>query len=63
MNENTLEAKMLIAKDTKKEFDYNKSSGEWFWSNRGEGNYPTGPFPTFYQALCDAVEPYETGDQ
>jgi hypothetical protein len=52
-----LEQMMLVSKDTKKEFSYNKHFGKWSWKNRGE-NESNGEFDSFFQALSDAVEPY-----
>jgi predicted alpha/beta superfamily hydrolase len=52
-----LERMMLVSKDTKKEFSYNKHSGKWSWKNRDEEE-STGEFDSFFQALSDAVEPY-----
>ena len=54
-----LERYQQIAKDTKKEFHYSKDQGVWFWTDRGEA-LPTDPqpCPQFWDALCDAVEPY-----
>lgn len=52
-----LEELELIAADTRKEIRYNKYIGDWSWSNRGEETW-YGGFPTRYDALYDAVEPY-----
>lgn len=54
----TLERYMQIAQDIKKEFVYHKTSGEWYWYDRGSEDDQYGPFLTFWDALLDVVEPY-----
>lgn len=60
-----LEQRMLIAKDIKKEFYYNKFNGLWYWHDRGEENIENydGPYYTFWDALCDATSPYYPGEE
>ncbi len=56
-----LERMMQIAEDIKKEFQYAKDTGNWFWVDRDEVDNADafqGPFDTFLAALEDAVEPY-----
>lgn len=58
-----VERLMQIARDIKKEFTYNKSSGVWYWYDRGEEtDEMNGPFPTFLHALHDATSPYTEPD-
>jgi hypothetical protein len=57
MTEQHLEEMELIAMDTKKEFTYNKHTGEWFWADKGS-ELLVGSFKTRLEALQDAVEPY-----
>lgn len=59
-----LESKMQVAQDTRKRFSYHKDGG-WYWHNRSDGENEErglyeehGPHDTFYECLCDAVEPY-----
>ena len=50
---------MILAKDIKKEFHYNKSEGKWYWSDRGVDMTDWyGPFDMFDHCLFDVVEPY-----
>jgi len=56
-----LERYMIIAKDIKKEFSYNKSTGKWCWYDRGDGwddIIRQEQFDSFWLALKDAVAPY-----
>lgn len=55
-----LERYMQLAQDTKKHFLFNKDDGKWYWmSGKDNINDPlNGPHPTFFDALCDALEPY-----
>ncbi len=56
---NRINHKMLIAKDTKKEFQYSKCEGLWTWHDRGEESEPLHfAHKTFLECLDDAVEPY-----
>jgi hypothetical protein len=60
----SLERRMLIAKDIKKEFEYRKHSGDWFWYDRvdiGSLDDYCGPYTTFRDCLCDATDPYLCG--
>lgn len=58
LTKNNLEAYMAIAHDLKKCFTYDKYMGEWGWHDwDDEGNVHSG-FPEFWDALCDAVDPY-----
>lgn len=52
-----LERRMQIAKDIKKSFHYDKCQGFWSWTDNDEF-HNIGPFPTFLEALNDAVGPY-----
>lgn len=59
-----LEEKMQVSHDTKKAYDYDKSSGLWAWGDKDEydpDNWHAG-FDTFIDALNDAVEPYFNED-
>lgn len=58
-----LERKMRIAKDTKKAFALDKVTGDWRWHDRDAVEDLSGLFPTFFEALCDAVEPYEQASE
>jgi len=62
----TIEAMMLIAQDTKKDFSHNKPSGTWSWFDRDERDnldaHHEG-FPSFSAALTDAVAPYLEDDK
>lgn len=56
-----LEKLMIIAKDIKKDFSYDKSTGLWHWFDEDEEhllNAYHGPYETFIKALEDATEPY-----
>jgi hypothetical protein len=53
-----LERKMQIFEDIKKQAHYRKDTGKWFWSDRDDDNL-YGPFDTFFDAVNDAIEPYE----
>jgi hypothetical protein len=58
----SLERYMQISMDLKKKYHYVKDTGKWFWSD-GDATDITdwvGPFTTFFDALCDVVEPYIT---
>lgn len=54
----TLERYMLIAKDTRKEFNYNLTLGRWGWKDRDDEEEFDWRFDTFFDALRDAVDPY-----
>jgi len=54
-----------IADDIKKVFAFNKHEGTWSWADKDEVVDPElhhGPFPTRFDALVDAVEPYIDGE-
>lgn len=53
-----LERLMQIAQDAKKEFNYLKDNGKWYWTDRGVSRPCGGPFAAFADALVDAVSPY-----
>ncbi len=53
-----LERYSQIVQDLKKVIQYEKSSGTWYWYDRGETGDLVGPFPTFWDCVCDIVEPY-----
>lgn len=55
----TLERYEQIAKDIKKEFHYEKSTGLWHWSDRDK-EFWSDDFNSRFDALKDAVEPYVT---
>lgn len=52
----------LIAQDTRKEFEYDKSTGLWAWLDRNREYDKHGGFKTRLAALMDAVEPYTDED-
>lgn len=55
-----------VAADTKKQFAYNKHTGEWSWFDSCDANYTENwhsGFPTRLAALMDAVEPYLSDDE
>jgi len=68
MQNKHLETMMSLAQDTKKEFSYDKTEGQWYWHSRTSYSCPCpkveiekyGPFNTFAEAVYDAVEPYLT---
>lgn len=58
---------MQVAKDTRKEFHYQKDTGKWYWYEKNDGppDVTEGTcesFDSFLDALCDAVEPYVDAD-
>lgn len=57
-----LERHMLVAFDVKKEFTYDKGTGEWCWYDRGDEENLYGRSPTFWECLLDAVEPYTASE-
>jgi len=58
----TLERFMQMSEDMKKDISFNKHTGKWGWRDRGDGKEVCGGFPTFWEALCDIVEPYMEGE-
>lgn len=61
LNQNTLEVVALLIHDTKKVVRYNKNTDKWSWANKDEQDNVDayhGAFPTFWEAACDAVDPY-----
>jgi len=58
MIERRLEEMARMANETKKEFTFHKSSGLWYWYNRGDEETLNGPFKTYLEVLADAVKPY-----
>ena len=56
-----LEQMMRVFQDTKKEMHFNKFTGKWSWSDRGEETL-YGECDWFLEMVQDAVEPYMQSD-
>jgi hypothetical protein len=59
----TLERFMQMSEDMKKDISFNKHTGKWAWRDRGESEEVCVGFTTFWEALCDIVEPYMEGEE
>jgi hypothetical protein len=53
-----IENYMRTVMDLKKEFTLDKSSGLWYWYDRGEPETLYGGFACFLDVLEDIVSPY-----
>ena len=52
---------MRLLLEAKLQIHYWGATGQWFWSSRSDAESLDdwqGPFPTYFQALANAVEPY-----
>lgn len=52
---------MRLLLEAKLQINYWGATGQWFWSSRSDAESLDdwqGPFPTYFQALADAVAPY-----
>jgi hypothetical protein len=55
--------KMAIACDTKKRFIHIKDTDQWHWHHSGDPETLSNSFPTFLDALDEAVQPYWPEEQ
>lgn len=58
INAGHLERMFRIMHDTKKELEYDKHGGCWFWHDRDDPKTQQGPHETAHEAMLDACDPY-----